>query len=264
MLIFHPEVHLPYFRDKAKILHEKAAKKEIILLFECKEYKKSESFINGFESLHDYPDLLLCSTYQMSQVPFITLREGGSHSIAVLVFFLCSIIHFPELRQFIERFKEDTWFSSLTHFLIDVDFDIYDYDNLSDNMKAHVRKRVKYCDGLPSNVPYSVILEGCKYTITQRFPEQNIDEVLTSKTLIEREENMAKNIIDAVSCNKSNKDIHVIIGAGHLMPFLSINQVQKLGLDIFFQDYHNSINNKRLLHHLQEIRPVVQYSIELL
>ena len=264
MLIFHPEVHLPYFRDKAKILEEKAIMKEILLLLECKEYKKSGNFINGFETLCDYPNLILCSTYQMSQVSFITLKEGGCHSIAVLVFFLCSILHFPELQQFIERFQEDTWFPSLAHFLIDVDSDIYDYDNLSDNMKAHVRKRVKYCNGLPSKVPYSVILEGCKYVITQRFPEQNIDDVVTAKTLIEREEKMAKNIIDAVLCNKSNKDIHIVIGAGHLMPFLTVDQVQKLGLDIFFQDYHHSINRKRLLHHLQEIRPVVQYSIELL
>lgn len=264
MLIFHPEVHLPHFRDKAKILHEKATMKEIILLLECKEYKKSERCTNGFESLNDYPNLILCSTYQMSQVPFITLKEGGSHSIAVLVFFLCSILHFPELRQFIERFKDDTWFPSLTHFLIDVDFDIYDYDNLSDNMKAHVRKRVKYCDGLPSKVPYSVILEGCKYVISQRFSERKIDDVVIAKTLIEREEKMAKNIIDAVSCNKSKKDIHVVVGAGHLMPFLTVDQVQKLGLDLFFQDYHHSINHKRLLHHLQEIKPVVQYSIELL
>ena len=90
MIVFHPEVHIPKYEAQKEIWKSRASQGDFVLLTECSEYTSTiHKPIQGFETLDGlYPETILCSTYTMSQVPFITLKEGGSHSIAVLVFFL--------------------------------------------------------------------------------------------------------------------------------------------------------------------------------
>ena len=252
MIVFHPEVHIPKYEAQKEIWKSRARQGDFVLLTECSEYTSTiHKPIQGFETLEGlYPETILCSTYTMSQVPFITLKEGGSHSIAVLVFFLMCVLFFPELKTYMDSFAKESWFQSYEHFIQDINFTIDDYENSSDNMKAHVRKCAKTHGGLPSHIPYEVIRNGCLHTIQTIHPNRNIDEVVIQKTLIEREELMAKNIVDQYK--KQTKDIHVCIGAGHLMPFLDEKQKALLDLDLFFTDYHGKIKEKRLLHHLND------------
>ena len=252
MIIFHPEVHIPKYEAQKEIWMSIARQGKIILLMECKEYDSTiMKPIQGFETLDGlYPETILCSTYTMSQVPFVTLKEGGNHSIAVLVFFLLSVLFFPELKTYMESFSKENWFQSYYHFIQDIHFSVNDYENSSDNMKTHIRKRAKLHGGLPSHIPYEVIRNVCLRTIQSIHPKSTVDDVVIQKTLIEREERMSKNIIDQY--NKQTKDIHVCIGAGHLMPFLDEKQKALLDLDIFFTDYHGKIKENRLLHHLND------------
>jgi len=261
MITFHPEVHLSHFEEQKELLKTRALQNEIILLLECKQYNaSSENRMNGFEQLEGlYPDTVLCSTYTLSQVPFETLKEGGNHSIAVLVFFLYCILIFPEMEEFMRSFETEPWFLSYTHFLQEIHFNIYNYEKSSENMKQHIRNRAKLYGGLPSNIPYESIRKCCLYMLHKKFPDQNVDDIVIQKTLLEREKHMAENIIDVVRHNK-NIHIHICIGAGHLMPFLNERQIAQLGLDIFFSDYHKNITQSRLLHYLQ--KKGIDYAIE--
>ena len=103
---------------------------------------------------------------------------------------------------------------------------------------------------MPSHILYEVIRNACLHTIQTIHPSSTVDDVVIQKTLIEREDHMAKNIVDQYK--KQTKDIHVCIGAGHLMPFLDEKQIASLGLDLFFTDYHGKIKENRLLHHLNK------------
>ena len=252
MIIFHPEVHIPKYEAQKEIWMSSARQGKFVLLMECREYDSTVTKpIQGVETLDGlYSETILCSTYTMSQVPFITLKEGGNHSIAVLVFFLLSVLFFPELKSYMETFSKESWFQSYDHFIQDINFTIDDYENSSDNMKTHIRKRAKLHGGLPSHIPYEVIRNACLYTIQTIHPNSTVDDVVIQKTLLEREDRMAKNIVDQYK--KQTKDIHVCIGAGHLMPFLDEKQIASLGLDLFFTDYHGKIKENRLLHHLNK------------
>ena len=260
MLIFHPEVHSSEYNKKINTLKEKAKKGELLLLLECKQYSGNDSNIYGFESLEIYyKECILCSIYQMSHVPYKTLKEGGTHSISVFLFFMCCIYFFPDLRLSIEKFKTELWYNELEHFLEPLSFDIHDYDNSIDNMKQFIRTRAKLRGGLPANIPYDFIRDCTIKQIEQLFPSESIDSIVEQKTLIEREYYMAKNIQKIIN-NNSKKDIHICIGAGHLMPELSPNIIHELGLDSFFVHYHKQIKELRLLDYLNEY----DYEIQLL
>jgi hypothetical protein len=253
MIVFHPEVHISYFEAQKQVLKSQAIQNEIILLLECKEYKSScTENINGMENLGIYPDTVLCTTYTMAQVPFKTLKEGGHHSIAILVLFLCCIQFFPEMKEYMMQFKDEIWFPSYEHFLQEIHFDVREYENVNENMKQHIRNQAKLYGGLPSNIPYKCIHESCLYMLQYRYPNEKIDNVVIEKTLLQREKSMSENIIDAIKNNHTNKPIHICIGAGHLMPFLNEKQISVLGLDTFFIDYHTNIKHPRLLYYLHQ------------
>ena len=264
MIIFHPEVHLPHFEAQKEILKTRAMQNEIRLFLECKNYDiHSESNLNGFETLEGlYPETILCTTYTMSQVPFVILKEGGNHSIAVLVFFLYCVSVFPDMKEFMfMHFKNEPWFPSYIHFVEEIAFDIHGYEQISENMKQHIRNRAKLYGGLPSNIPFESIRKCTMYMINHLFPNQDIDNVIIQKTLIQREKYMAENLIHVVKNHHSKQiPIHVCIGAGHLMPFLNEKHISQLGLDLFFMDYHAKITHTRLLHHLQ--KEEIAYEIE--
>jgi len=264
MLIFHPEVHSSSYKNKVNILKEKANTDEFSLLLECKQYRINNdhlNHINGFESLEIYyKECILCSVYQMSQVPYDTLKEGGIHSTSVFIFFLCSIYFFPEMKLYIEKYKNEVWYNELEHFIEPLSFDIFDYDTIIDNMKQFIRMRAKIRGGLPANIPYIFIRDCITKQIQLLFPDELIDTIVIQKTLIEREYYMAENIKKALNANSGIKDIHVCIGAGHLMPYLSQKCIDELGLDSFFVNYHKTIQLPRLLDYFKEC----EYEIQLL
>jgi len=262
MLVFYPEVHLPQWEAQKRTLIDRATQGEFVLLLECKQYDPStQANINGFETLDPlYPETVLCSTYTMSLVPFITLKEGGNHSIAVLVFFLYISLFYPSAKEYMTSFSDEEWYASYDHFLQDISFDIRDFENCNECMKQHVRKRAALFGGLPSKIPYEVIRNSCLHTLQQMYPSREIDDIVIEKTLIEREMLMADNIIDALK-NYPNQSICICIGAGHLMPFLSERQIANLGLDPFFTGYHQNIQETRLLHRLRNMG--ISYKVEI-
>lgn len=261
-LTFHPEVHLPHFQEKKESLRQKALCNEIVLLLECQEYNKNNPLmINGFESMNLYPDSVVCSVYQMSQVPYLTLREGGTHSISVFVLFMCCVLFFPESNSFFESYSHASWYGSFTHFLEDVAFDHCDYNKVHENMKIHIRKRAGLRGGLPADIPYAFIHGVCCHILHEKYPEETLNEVVIRCTLLDREEKMAENIVHACKEREeySDKPIHVTIGAGHLMPYLNERQIGELGLDLFFKGYHEKIKENRLLDRLQKMS--IEYDI---
>ena len=251
MIYFHPEVHSAKSIAKKESLKARASNGDIILLLECKQYdEKSNESILGFENLNNYPTTILCSTYQMSDVPYVTLQEGGTHSIAVLMFFLLSILWHPTMKQQSEKWQNEKWFCDYSHFLEDITFDLSDYENSSQNMKNHIRKRASLRGGLPAQIPYCFIRDCCKNTLSILYPDAELNHVIIENTLVQRETNMAQNILHAAF--RFTKDIHVCIGAGHLMPFLDEMLMQTLGLNSFFVQYHQTIKEKRLLHYVSD------------
>jgi hypothetical protein len=251
MIYFHPEVHCAESKAKKESLKTKAINGEIVLLLECKQYnEQSNEHILGFEDMNNYPISILCSAYQMSDVPYYTLQEGGTHSIAVLMFFLLSVLWHPKMKQYAEKWQNETWFCDYSHFLEDIEFDLNDYENSSQNMKTHIRKRAALRGGLPAQVSYRFIHDCCKYMVLLLHPESDLNDTIINYTLIQREKYMAKNILHVAA--RFTKDIHVCIGAGHLMPFLDFIEIQNLKLNPFFETYHQAIKEKRLLHHISD------------
>lgn len=261
MIYFHPEVHCTESIAKKESLKMKAINEEIVLLLECKQYNdQTNEHIIGFENMNNYPKSILCSAYQMSEVPYPTLKEGGTHSIAVLMFFLLSVLWHPKMKQYAEKWQNETWFCDYSHFLEDIEFDLNDRENSSQNMKMHIRKRAALRGGLPAQVPYSFIHDCCKYMILLLHPDSDLNDTIINYTLIQREKHMAENILHAAT--RFTKDIHVCIGAGHLMPFLDVIEIRTLKLNPFFEQYHKTIKEKRLLHHISH--SFIDFKIQLL
>lgn len=258
MLVFHPQIYAPSYSEQKQELTDRANNGEIRLLLECEAYLGTLDPIQGFESMETYPTSLLCSAYQMAQVPFRYLSDGGSHSIAMMVFFFCSAIYFPEMKKYTEMFSEEVWYDAYLFFLEDIKFDINDYSNCSENMKIHIHERADLFGGFPANIPYDFFRDCSSFTLQALFPYEPVEDTITRKIIIEREQCMATHIRHAVENNTDNKDIHVCIGAGHVMPRLTDEQMEKLSLDDHFKKYHASIKEPRLLELLSDIEHKIE------
>lgn len=254
MLVFHPEVHSSSRKDAIAKLKEYATSGKVVLLQECREYVVQELPYTGFESLKEgFKESILCSLYQMNQVPYETLKDGKEHSKSVFLFFMCCLRLFPEMTDETLMYISNDWFPDFNHFMTPLNFNVEDYSSLMDNMRQYIRTRARVKGGLPSNIPYSFIQKCTINTIQQVFPHDLIDNIVIQKTLIEREKHMANNIHDALrQC--PDTPIHVCIGAGHLMPYLDKNVINILQLDSNFLFYHNSIKEKRLLDYFSEYK----------
>lgn len=257
MIIFHPEVHVePYISQKI-LLQKRAESKEIYLLLECKQYEPNYvEYINGFESMNNYPFVSLCTLHQLTQnISYVTLKDGGKYSLPVLVhFILCVLIFKTEVNMEVANYQNEDWFDSYDHFIQDIYFDITDYNNIHHNIQQHVRKRANLYGGLPSKIPYGFIQNVVATIFKIKFPNENIHDIIIKYTLVEREYEMSRNILHFYEKHlDKNTNIHICIGAGHLMPFLTEKNIDSMGLDIFFKQYHQNIRESRLLNYLENI-----------
>jgi hypothetical protein len=257
MIIFHPEVHVEPYITQKDILKKRAENKEIFLLLECKQYEpNSLEYVNGFECMNNYPYVSLCTLYQLTRdVHYDTLKDGGKYSLPVLVhFMLCVLIFKSNVEMEIEKYQDEEWYESFEHFIRDIQFDITDYNNIHEHLQQHVRERAKLYGGLPSRIPYRFIQIIVNTIFETKFRNQNINDIIIQYTLIEREYEMSKHILHFYEkYSHTNENIHICIGAGHLMPFLTEKNIDSMGLDDFFKQYHHNIQQPRLLHHLKNV-----------
>jgi hypothetical protein len=75
-----------------------------------------------------------------------------------------------------------------------------------------------------------------------------IEDIIIKKTLLEREHTMYNNLqhfIQRTKHQNGKKEIHILVGAGHLMPHLSDKQLSILNVDPFFITYHKDIVFKK-------------------
>ena len=261
-LIFHPEIHtLDYFEEKRQKLQKQALCNEIILCTESSDYEaslKENRNIIGIENMDVIlPSCVLCTTYQLSNVPYTILREGGKHGFRTFVFFLTAYCFFPnEMLCHIQYYNEESWYPTFLLFIKDIliTVNIQDIENITTNVQDFVHDCAKKRGGLPAHIPFKFIHDVMKDTIQSLYHNKEIEDVIVQKTLIDREYIMYQNIKQIIETyNKHTvQELHIVIGAGHLMPYLSEGQMCEVGLDFQTIAYHKNIQQPRLLQYIQD------------
>lgn len=237
MLIFHPDIHGDIrFLKRNEDLRQKSMEGKIILMTESLEYKDSNGFI-GLEDVDHFNYCNLCTAYQTSLVTYNILKEGGKHSKICFSTFLCAVFSNPLLKQIAEQYVTENWYPDYQHFVDDF-HDKATMENVVQHIKTKGTGR-----GLPGNIPFSFIRDSCEEFLRKTFDDP-IEDVIIKKTLLEREHTMYHNLQHFLQEQDSKKEIHILIGAGHLMPHLSSEQLTKLEVNSFFIDYHTGISKK--------------------
>lgn len=277
-VIFHPDVHNNNtLQNKFQSLIEQAQKGEIYLFLEGYDFlqkqKQTTFTIHGTtfqinnENTHIFGlennsvtffNSLICTLYQLVQVNFETLKDGKEHSKTVLNILYCTMVLSNTFQNKVSMYKQEEWyddfntlFQSIKH---DSTFDLNDFGNMSTNMTASIKKNLT--KGLPGKVPYKFIHDVTYKFMLEHFNTTDVHETLIEHTLLKREQIMYQNIMILIDKFKINKDLHIIVGASHLMPYLSDQMLNILERDSFFINYHNSIKqnhpNMRLIDLLKK------------
>jgi hypothetical protein len=248
MLIFHPDIHGDIrFLKRNEDLRQKSIEGKIILMTESLVYNNERNGVIGLEDVDPFHYCNLCTAYQTSLVTYSILKEGGKHSKICFSLFLCAVFSNPLLKQIAEQYITENWYPDYQHFVED-----FHEKATMENVVQHIK--IKGTGrGLPGNIPFSFIRDTCEEFLRKTFADP-IEDVIIKKTLLEREHTMYHNLQHFLQEQDSKKEIHILIGAGHLMPHLSSEQLTILNVDSFFIDYHTDISkkypNQRLLDYL--------------
>ena len=242
-IVFHPDIHGDIrFSSRNQELNQMSNDGRIYLMTESSDYNREIDLENhGILGLEDidihFNDCILCTAYQTSLVHYNLLYEGGKHSKICFSTFLCAVFCNPFLKQITEKYATTDWYSDLSFFIDDFNED----KATMENVIQHIKKRGKARGGLPKNIPFSFIRDSCEEFLRKTFADIPIEDIIIRKTLLERELTMYHNLqhfLQRTRQLKGKKEIHILIGAGHLMPYLSDKQLSILNVDPFFITYH--------------------------
>ena len=269
-IIFHPDIHGDdRFFKRNQELRQMSMDGKIFLMTESLDYNNNIDLYNhGIIGLEDLDvhlnDCILCTAYQTSLVPYNLLYEGGKHSKVCFSTFLCAVFSNPLLKKITENYARSDLYSDFSFFLDDFDAD----KATMENVVQHIKKRGKARGGLPKNIPFSFIRDSCEEFLRKKFVGTPTEDIIIQKTLLEREHTMYNNLqhfirrINGIKHNNGikhqneKKEIHILVGAGHLMPHLSDKQLSILNVDPFFIIYHKDTvckkyPNQRFLDYLK-------------
>jgi hypothetical protein len=270
-IVFHPDIHgdIRFFK-RTQDLNQMSMDGKIYLMTESLDYNRDIDLNNhkvvGLEDIAvHFNYCILCTAYQTSLVHFNLLYEGGKHSKVCFSSFLCAVFSNPLLKKITENYATTDWYSDFCFFLND-----FNENNVTmETVVKHIQKRGKARGGLPKNIPFSFIRDSCEEFLRKTFVDIPIEDIIIIKTLLEREKTMYHNLqhfIQRTKDLKEKKEIHILVGAGHLMPYLSDKQLSILNVDPFFISYHTDTvlkkyPNKRLLDYMKDENYEIQISV---
>ena len=268
-LIFHPN----QFNNNKLIPHthklvERARKGEIYLLLEslatCEDRKHTwhlngievqpTHFIQGIESESILVLNWICTCYQMTKdLQNTTLQWSQMNGMLCLLTYINAMLCNPNFMDYVINIpRNEDWFEEFLD-LVHIIYDEVDqeYGQINRVIDIIEEKNLNF----PLNLPMRFIHESCKDFLVSMI-QRDIDMIVLHCTLLYREAQMAENINKWIRNVKPQKEVHVLMGVGHLTPFVDEEVVRSM-LETneeanFFIHYHNTIcaNHKRLLHHL--------------
>ena len=259
-VVFHPDIHGDLrFSKRNQDLIQMSIDGKIFLMTESLDYNREIDLNNhGIIGLEDldihFNYCILCTAYQTSLVHYNLLYEGGKHSKVCFSTFLCAVFSNPLLKQITETYATADWYCDFAFFI-----DGFNDDKVTmENVVRHIKKRGKARGGLPKNIPFSFIRDTCEDFLGKTFVDISVEDIIIKKTLLEREHTMYNNLQHFIQRTKhlaEKKEIHILVGAGHLMPYLSDKQLSILNVDPFFITYHketvfNKYPNQRYLDYM--------------
>ena len=261
-IVLHPDIHGDVrFLNRNQELKQMSMDGKIFLMTESLDYNSEIDLkTHGIVGLEDlsihFNDCILCTAYQTSLVPYNLLYEGGKHSKICFSAFICAVFLNPLLKQITGKYATTEWYPDFCFFLDDFNED----KATMENVVQHIKKRGKARGGLPKNIPFLFIRDSCEEFLRKTFVDIPIEDIIIKKTLLEREHTMYHNLkhfLQRTRHLKGKKEIHILIGAGHLMPYLSDKQLSVLNVDPFFINYHtdtvfNKYPNQRFLDYIKD------------
>ena len=260
-IVFHPDIHGDVrFSSRNQELHQMSMDGKIVLMTESLDYNGEIDLNNhgivGLENMGiHFNHCILCTAYQTSLVPYNLLYEGGKHAKICFSTFLCAVFSNLLLKEITEKYETTAWYSDFSFFLDD----FYENKVTMENIVQHIKKRGKARGGLPKNIPFSFIRDSCEEFLQKTFADIPLEDIIIKKTLLEREHTMYHNLQHFLQrTRQEKKEIHILIGAGHLMPYLSDKQLSILNVDPFFITYHtdtvfNKYPNQRFLDYMIDV-----------
>lgn len=243
-IIFHPEIHGCPGNNKIKQkLVDSAKNNEIYLLLESQEYSNDDANIKGLETNVNCPILQIVSTIRLSQMPYKKVSDAGDHGYYTINNFFITVGLFPEI-EFGFMGNLEKWQCGIEFFRQHLNITA----QMTMNEKTKEVGRIgRLYGGYPGDLTFEFIYSHCvKILHTKTKLETEIESIINKYMMTDREASMAKNILDLQS--KTKKDIHIIIGAGHLCPKITIDQLEELGLNnSMFLDHQRRIQGPRLV-----------------
>lgn len=283
-IIFHVNIHDRIDNKKVSDLVHRAESGEIYLLMESRNMKRigdDEEFLfningikvknstmkfNGIESLTEQSrnNLFIASLYDSVNSESGTLESYGGNR-AKLIFFNFIIVvvlnkHLLtpfDLKEYIHH-EYIQKIAIILNKMGNIPNDDYITEITAMKLRDAIMQTTK---GIPKEITFEFIKDYCQKLISL-ISDETEENFIVRNTILEREIKIAENInelIKYITIEKERQnpafesfpnEIHIIIGAAHLMPYLSNDHLTELKIDNSFINYHENIKSKRLLKYI--------------
>lgn len=238
MIYLHPDVHCDErLRRRSLDLVGGAAEGRIVLCVETEPGDETGASLNGVDvpagigavgvDARWGPETLACSLHQMADLPVATARDAGRHGKACLVNLVrlaaaCGVPYRGGRADVIGGIVSGLppGFAGL---------------RTRDANDAVIRA-AQAAGGLPGSVALADVRAYC-----EEVAGEDMRSAIPRRVTVERERAMADNLLLAESRNPG-RDVHAVLGAGHLVPGLGEDRARRLGLwTPEFAAYHSAI-----------------------
>lgn len=300
-LIIHANIHDQIDANKVKCLLERALKGEIYLMQESRNFiaaaceqendfffnvagvkwNGKTKYLNGIETSNKAQrnSLFVSALYDTicSESGTFKSHGGDRAKLIFLNFIIVAYLNRSVLNIFdMKDYLKEPFFETLARFFACIGH-IENNDVTTELAALSAKEAATKVGGFPGDVTFEFVKDYCEQLISILSPDEKEDQFIIRHTITEREIKIAENINELIKYitlrNEQNEsqnkhfvfpeEIHVIIGAAHLMPYLTKQQLDELEVDESFMTYHKNIRSKRLLDFLH-VEFIEELKIEIL
>ena len=287
-LIIHANIHDQIDTNKVRHLLGRALKGDIYLMQEsrnfiptCEEenefffnvagvkWSGKTKYLNGIETSNEPQRnaLFISALYDTVCSESGTFKSHGGNrakliflNFIIVAYFNRSVLNLFEMKQYVN----EPFFEKLAVFFSHVG-KIENNDLTTELAALRAKEAANKVGGFPGDVTFEFVKDYCEKLISVLSPDEKEDQFIIRNTILDREIKIADNLNELIKYvtlaqeqkeSKNEicdfpKEIHVIIGAAHLMPYLTKQQLDELDVDESFMNYHENIRSKRLMDFLQ-------------
>lgn len=282
-LVFHLNIHDKIDSSVVQQLLNQALSGKIYLLQESRNYQNKcdnplfyfnvgnikwsgkSNYINGMETLSEEHRnrLYISSLYDTVCSETGTFKNHGGDRAKLIFFLFVIVVHLNKeiLNVFdMKEYIQQPFLLKLASFLGQIG-SITNNDMMSEIVALKCQEAAQQIGGFPGDVTFEFVKEYCSKLIEIWSPHETEQQFIVRNTITDREFLIAENINNIVRemeiTNKTSSEIpselHVIIGAAHLMPYIKEKEeiLKQLSVDNSFLNYHENIRCKRLLDFIE-------------